>query len=295
MRAVRYGAVDVGSNSCRLLIADLDQYRQLSPVWREMESTRIGEGMHRSTSLLDSAMDKTVACLARFSRKMEEMEVDRRRVVATSAVREASNRAEFQTRVKMECGLELEIISGEEEARLSFLGVSRGLKLATPPLVVDLGGGSTEIIFPDQHILLSIALGAVRAAEAKMEVAQIRASLKELTCFRDRLKTHPLVMVGGAPSSMVAIKKGMVDYRREMIHGERLTFGEIGDLYELLVSLPLEIRRRLPGLQPERADIIDKGALIILIIMEVLGKNELIVSESDILEGMIWSMAEAYS
>ena len=101
-------------------------------------------------------------------------------------------------------------------------------------------------------------------------------------------------MVGGAASTLVAVKKGLIDYRSELVHGERLSRTEIADLYDLLESLPLQLRRRLPGLQPERADIIHKGALIILVIMEVLAKTEIIVSESDILEGLIWSLAVVY-
>jgi len=189
--------------------------------------------------------------------------------------------------------MEIEIISGHEEARLSYAGVMRGLEMDRSPLVVDLGGGSTEFIFPELDMLISVPLGAVRATEAQMSALQIRDSLKELSCFKDRLVNHPLVMVGGAPSTMVAIKKGMLDYRPDQVHGERLSFSEIGDLYELLESLPVELRRRLPGLQAERADIINKGALIMLIIMEVLSKREIIVSESDILQGIIWTLDDA--
>jgi len=289
---MRYGAVDIGTNSCRLLIAEVDQYRQIQPIYQVMETTRIGEGMNGSRLLGEEAMVRTISCLGRFKEQMDKLQVAKFRAVATSAVREAANRAEFEARVERETGMAMEIISGHEEARLSYEGVMRGLELDTSPLVVDLGGGSTEFIFPELDMLISVPLGAVRATEAKMSALQMRDSLKELSCFKDRLDHHPMVMVGGAPSTMVAIKKGMLDYRPDLVHGERLSFAEIGDLYELLESLPLELRRRLPGLQVERADIINKGALIMLIIMEVLGKREIIVSESDILQGIIWSLAD---
>ncbi|NMC27317.1 MAG: Ppx/GppA family phosphatase [Syntrophomonadaceae bacterium] len=292
---MRYGAVDIGTNSCRLLIAEVDRYRQLQPIYQVMETTRIGEGMDGSRLLGEEAMVRTIACLGRFKEQLDKMQVAKYRAVATSAVREAANRAEFEARVALETGMDIEVISGHEEARLSYEGVMRGLELDTSPLVVDLGGGSTEFIFPELDMLISVQLGAVRATAAKMTALQMRDSLKELSCFKDRLVSHPLVMVGGAPSTMVAIKKGMLDYRPDLVHGERLSFAEIGDLYELLESLPLELRRRLPGLQAERADIINKGALIMLIIMEVLGKREIIVSESDILHGIIWSLADADS
>ncbi|MEQ8236587.1 MAG: Ppx/GppA phosphatase family protein [Syntrophomonadaceae bacterium] len=290
---VRYGAVDIGTNSCRLLIAEVDQYRQLQPIYQVMETTRIGEGMDGSRLLGEEAMVRTISCLGGFKEQLDRMQVAKYRAVATSAVREAANRAEFEARAELETGMDIEIISGHEEARLSYEGVMRGLELDTTPLVVDLGGGSTEFIFPDQNILLSVPLGAVRATEAHMHAWEMRDQLTELACFKSRLEHHPLVMVGGAASTMVAIKKGMVDYQPELVHGERLSLAEIGDLYELLESLPLNIRCRLPGLQPERADIINKGALIMLIIMEVLGKREIIVSESDILQGIIWSLADA--
>lgn len=292
---MRYGAVDIGTNSCRLLIAEVDRYRQLQPIYQVMETTRIGEGMDGSRLLGEEAMVRTIACLGRFKEQLDKMQVAKYRAVATSAVREAANRAEFEARVALETGMDIEVISGHEEARLSYEGVMRGLELDTSPLVVDLGGGSTEFIFPELDMLISVQLGAVRATAAKMTALQMRDSLKEISCFKDRLVHHPLVMVGGAPSTMVAIKKGMLDYRPDLVHGERLSFAEIGDLYELLESLPLELRRRLPGLQAERADIINKGALIMLIIMEVLGKREIIVSESDILHGIIWSLADADS
>lgn len=289
---MRYGAVDIGTNSCRLLIAEVDQYRQIQPIYRVMETTRIGEGMDGSGLLGEEAMVRTISCLGGFKGQLDKMQA-KYRAVATSAVREAANRAEFEARVALETGMDIEIISGHEEARLSYEGVIRGLELDASPMVVDLGGGSTEFIFPELDMLISVPLGAVRATVAKMSALQMRDSLKELSCFKDRLVRHPLVMVGGSPSTMVAIKKGMLDYRPELVHGERLSFTEIGDLYELLESLPLELRRRLPGLQVERADIINKGALIMLIIMEVMGKREIIVSESDILQGIIWSLADA--
>lgn len=289
---MRYGAVDIGTNSCRLLVAEVDIYRQLHELYREMETTRIGEGLNRSQLLGEEAMTRTISCLGRFSQILQEQQVDKYWVTATSAVRDAANRAEFVARVRMETGLEVEVISGAEEARLSYEGVIRGLELAVSPLVVDLGGGSTEFIFPEENIVLSIPLGAVRATEADMHAAEMKAGLQELACFKERVARHPLVMVGGAASTMVAIKKGMLDYHREMVHGEVLSRTDIGELYELLEKLPLELRRRLPGLQPERADIINKGALLMLVIMEVLGKRDIIVSESDILEGMIWSLAE---
>lgn len=287
---MRWGAIDIGTNSCRLLIAEVNANNELTPLYADMETTRIGEGINQSARLKEEAIVRTLICLIGFRQRLQEFQVKKYRVIATSAVREASNRLEFTARVLKESGLAVEVISGATEARLSYAGVMRGLELIEAPLVVDLGGGSTEFICPEETILLSVPLGAVRAAEGDMYAADIMESLCPVVALKAQLSRHPMVMVGGAASTLVAVKKGLITYSSALVHGERLSRSEIADLYNLLDRLPLELRRRLPGLQPERADIINKGALIILVIMEVLGKMEIIVSESDILQGLIWSL-----
>jgi len=289
---MRYGAVDIGTNSCRLLIADIKVIKKLHTLCKELDTTRMGEGINETSILKDEAIARTLLCLSHFRDRMQEFRVDRYRVVATSAVREAKNKNDFINLVRTHTGLEVDIIDGYEEARLSYNGVAKGLETLGPPLVVDLGGGSTELICPDQNLMLSLPLGAVRAAEADMGASRIIELLNPLTEFKKILENHPLVMVGGTATSLVAIKKGMVEYDPDCVHGEVLSRGEIGDLYNLLERMPLGLRRRLPGLQPERADIIHKGALIILIIMEVLGHKEITISETDLLEGIIWSMID---
>ncbi|MCX5780265.1 MAG: Ppx/GppA family phosphatase [Firmicutes bacterium] len=287
---MRWGAIDIGTNSCRLLIAEVNANNELTPLYADMETTRIGEGLNQSASLKEEAIVRTIICLIGFRKRLQEFHVKDYRVIATSAVRDASNRLEFTARVLKESGLAVEVISGATEARLSYAGVMRGLELIEAPLVVDLGGGSTEFICPEETVLLSVPLGAVRAAEGDIYAADIMEVLRPVVALKAQLSRHPLVMVGGAASTLVAVKKGLITYSPELVHGECLSRSEIADLYDLLDSLPLELRRRLPGLQPERADIITKGALIILVIMEVLGKMEIVVSESDILQGLIWSL-----
>ncbi|MEA4924809.1 MAG: Ppx/GppA phosphatase family protein [Syntrophomonadaceae bacterium] len=287
---MRYGAVDIGTNSCRLLIAEKPSNQKVITLCKELDTTRMGEGITRASILKDEAIARTVSCLKHFRDRMREFRVDKHRVVATSAVREAGNREEFRKRVKTEVGLDIDIIDGYEEARLSYDGVIKGLNIPGSPLVVDLGGGSTEFICLDQKLVLSLPVGAVRAAEADMGAARIIEILNPLTKLNQDLRNQLLIMVGGTATSLVAIKKGLVKYDPEYVQGEILSRGEIGDLYNLLESMPLTLRRRLPGLQPERADIIHKGTLIILVIMEVLGHKEIIVSDTDLLEGIIWSM-----
>jgi exopolyphosphatase/guanosine-5'-triphosphate,3'-diphosphate pyrophosphatase len=287
---MRYGAVDIGTNSCRLLIAEADAEQGLNPLHKEMDITRIGEGVSQSGLISAEAMHRTLLTLSRFQEKMQEHGVEKYRAIATSAVREARNGDEFVLRAWEQSMMKVDIVNGEAEAGLSYMGVKQSLKLERSPLVVDLGGGSTEFICPEENLLLSIALGAVRATEANMYAAQIGQLLIPLGKIKERFENHPLVLVGGTATTLVSLKLGLEGYNAELVHGAILSRPEIGDLYNLLARMPLALRRRLPGLQSERADIINQGALIVLIIMEVLGKKEIIVSESDLLQGIIWSL-----
>lgn len=288
-----YGAVDIGTNSCRLLIAQINDDNKPITAYKALETTRMGEGMNQSRFLNKEAIDRTLLCLSHFREKLQEYRIDKYRTIATSAIREAENRDDFIYRVRAQTGIKVDVVNGEEEASLSYEGVVKGLDLPNPPLVVDLGGGSTEFICPDQTLLLSVPIGAVKATEADMTASQIIELLKPLAEYKQQLRNHPLVIVGGTATSLVAIQKGLIEYDAEKVHGEILNRGAIGDLYNLLERMPLALRRRLPGLQPERADIINKGALIILVIMEILGHKEMIVSETDLLEGIIWSLVES--
>lgn len=285
---MRYGAVDIGTNSCRLLIAEADAEKGLNPLHKELDTTRIGEGVNHSGLISADAMERTIVTLRRFQEKMQEYGVEKHRAIATSAVREARNGDDFVRRAWEESRMKVDIVKGEEEAGLSYLGVKQGLKLERSPLVVDLGGGSTEFICPEEKLLLSLPMGAVRATEADMYAAQIGELLAPLGKIKDQLLNRPLVLVGGTASTLAAVKLGMEEYNAELVHGAVLSRAEIGDLYNLLERMPISLRRRLPGLQPERADIINKGTLIVLVIMEVLGEKEIIVSESDLLQGIIY-------
>lgn len=292
---MNYGAIDIGTNSCRLLIAETIGAGRLDTITRLVETTRVGEGVNHSGNMTNEAMERTIDCLQRFAGLLRLNQVDSLRMVATSAVREAGNRQEFLELVLERTGMRVDVLSGEEEANLSYLGVIRGLRLTRSPLVVDLGGGSTEFVCPDIDLRLSVPVGAVRAAEDDMSGDQVFRQLQVLGEWTEStgrgLTGRPLVFVGGTASSLVAIKKGLPEYRPELVHGEVLSRAEIADLYELLEALPLELRRRLPGLQPERADIINKGAMIMMVIMDTLAIGEITVSETDLLDGIIWSLA----
>lgn len=288
---MRYAAIDAGSNSCRLLIADMDN-GELIPVFQDLQSTRLGQGVDTSHRLGTEAMERTLSCLMNYTALIKHYNANACRAVATSAMREAVNQKDFQAMVKDACNLVLEVISGNEEARLSYQGVKEGLTMEKVPLVVDLGGGSCEFRMEEEneHFSLSLPLGAVRATEAELSVVDIKDILAPVAASSGRLKAYPLVLVGGTATTLVAIKLALQVYDAQQVHGQILNRREVADIYDMLMLMPLNLRRRLPGLQPERADIIPAGARIVLLIMDVLGRQEIRVSESDILEGIIRQM-----
>lgn len=285
---MRKAAIDIGTNSCRLLIADVDEGRY-EVIRREINTTRLGQGVDARGLLAPEAISRTVSCLREFKQMIKEDGVEWYRAVATSAVREAANRDEFIEIALRECEMKVDIIDGAEEADLSYRGVICGLSLNDSPLVVDLGGGSCEFILSDGEtdLSMSLPLGAVRATEAGYNAGEIVKRLSPLLPFREKLKVHPLVFVGGTATTLVAVRLALPEYDSRLVHGQTLSLNEIRDVYELLSSLPLKLRQRLPGLQPERADIIPAGALIVLEIMMFLGQGQIMVSESDILDGII--------
>lgn len=287
-----YAAIDLGTNSCRLLIAAMEE--KLVPVARDLKTTRLGEGLTESGLISDHAIQRTLQCLNEFKKTMEHYQVKGYRIVATNAVREAANQQDFVQQVRQQTGLGIDVITSEEEAHLSYSGVMGGLALNAPPLVVDLGGGSTEFMYYEgrRRYWTSLPLGAVRATEASMSAVEIVQRLHPVVIHKDRFENSSLVFVGGTATTAVAMKLAMDEYRPELVHGQVLTRAELTDLYNLVERLPQGVLRRLPGLQPERADIIGRGLLIVLLIVDCLGKTEIIVSESDLLEGIIRELAK---
>lgn len=283
--ALRYAVIDLGTNSCRLLIGEGCGDR-IIPIYRTLETTRLGEKMQACLAISEAAMLRTGEALNKFKAIMQEYEVEKYRVIATSAVREAVNQKDFINFVKENCNINVEVISGEEEARFSYQGVIASLNLDISPLVVDLGGGSTEIIHVD-NIFLSLPIGAVKAYEAGMSAADMAMVLKPMDKYKAVLGAHPLVVVGGTATTLVAMKYSLGEYSREKIHGQVLLYDEIKALYRKLEGMPIASRRQLAGLQAERADIITSGILILLTIMETFGHGEIIVSEGDLMDAII--------
>ncbi|MDD2620689.1 MAG: Ppx/GppA phosphatase family protein [Syntrophomonadaceae bacterium] len=287
---MKYAAIDIGTNSCRLLIASMQKDR-LTAVCKRIETTRLGEGLKPGGKISVQAIERSIKCLEDFKSNILEHQVQSFRAVATSALREAANGQELLDEAKDRLDLNIEIIDGEEEAELSYQGVMSSLQLDNLPLVVDLGGGSTEFIIKgDKSISLSLPVGAVRASENDMKAVDIAAALAPLSGYNNILLDNPLVFVGGTATTLVAIKNSFEVYDSKLVHGQILKRVEIADIYNMLERMSLKLRKRLPGLQPERADIIPKGTMIVLLIMDLLAKEKIIVSDCDLLEGMVWRM-----
>lgn len=285
---MKYAVIDIGTNSCRLLIAELVN-NKICPIYRTLITTRLGENIKDTTLLSDAALNRTVDALNEFHNIMKSYEVNSYRAIATSAVREADNKAEFVRIVQAKCNINVDVISGEEEAFLSYLGVKHSLELEQAPVVIDLGGGSTEIIYEDKFFS-SIPIGAVKVLEYNCSAYDIKDAFKILVDKKTDFNLNPLSFVGGTATSLVALKYAMEEYDANLVHGQVLTRSEIVDLYNMLEMTPLSLRKRLPGLQPERADIITGGTLIMLIIMDILGKGEIVVSGSDLMEGVVLTL-----
>jgi len=288
-----FGAIDVGTNSIRMLVAEM-QDNQIIPRQYKLQTTRIGQGVGNSRYLLPTAIDRTIRVLQEYSAEMNQIGVDGLRTVATSAVREAENSSEFLNEADR-IGLNVEVISGEAEAQLSFVGVTRGLTGVTDPTVLDIGGGSTEFIWAEQGRLqvFSVPVGAVRLTENPLvSLGTQKLWLKVFEQLLTRKQTS-LVGVGGTVTTLAAIEQRLAVYQPELVHGFILQRQVVRRILECLSSLPLQERQRVVGLQPERADIIIAGSTLLLEIMERMGKSEVIVSESDLLQGLIWSLADS--
>jgi exopolyphosphatase/guanosine-5'-triphosphate,3'-diphosphate pyrophosphatase len=285
----------VGTNSCRLLVADVTE-NNLNQRLKRVVTTRIGENLQLTGWLKPQAIERTIDCLNQFVEEMRRWQVQEFMVVATSAVRDAYNRDDFLVLAQERIGLNIKVLTGEREGQLSYLGAKRGLNLKVKPIVVDVGGGSTEIIYEKRKtIVSSFSVGAVRATESDWDETTIKQLLSPGITATINPNRAPLVLVGGTATSLVALKKGMIEYDPLQVQGETITVAEIAQLYEMLSSLTLAQRMQLPGLQPERADIVLKGILIIKVIMEILNKEQAIVSDSDLLEGIVWTLVEEYS
>ena len=289
-----FAAVDIGTNSCRLKIAKIEEGK-LIVLGQELETTRLGKGFYENRKLQADALERTINCLSRYKQIMYRYEVGVYRIVATSAVREAENGIAFIELLAEKLNLKADLINGYEEADLSYLGVKKGLNLSDGIIVVDLGGGSTEFIWLGEQggiCIHSLPLGVIRVYELGTSRAEIVETLEPLKPFATELMKNPWVFVGGTATTLAAMSQQLTIYNLAAVHGFSLDVQEVERLWVMLNGLTVDERKTLPGLQSERADIIPAGAGIIHVLMKYFNKEKIIISESDIMDGIIWKLAQ---
>lgn len=313
MKPVRTAGVDIGTNSVRILVADVaasgDSIR-LHILHRLMNITRLGQGVDESGSLNREAIERTAAVLREYRALMREDEVEAWEVAATSAARDAANGDKFMSIVEEIMGLRPRMLSGSEEANLSFLGATYDLGELLPAgeavLVVDIGGGSTELVVGRDGAILeksSVDVGCVRMSERFLEHdPPLQRELEEMEEFVSSLLapqaeriTHwaPRLMVGlaGTVTTLSGLAQGLQRYDGDAVHHSWLIFREVQELYARLHRLPLAERKSFMRLEPGRADVIVGGTGVLLVLMRELGQERLLVSEKDILDGLAISAA----
>ena len=306
-RAMRFAGVDIGTLTCRLLIADLLPGGRLREVRSERRILRLGEGVDQTKQLSVTAMDRVLQCLREWREMIAASSVDAAAVVATSAVRDAANREEFLDRVKREAGFEVEVISGEEEARRTMLGIRSGLPIGvTNVLALDIGGGSTEFILdrPGQKpIVQSIDIGVVRLCERLLhhdpptdeEVRQacewIERGTKAAIAGMGNYQTATFVGTAGTVTSLAAMAQKLPAYEPARIHNYQLQLSTIQEIEQTLLSRKKADRVGLPGLERGREEVIAAGAIIIRTIMETQGMSSVLVSDLGLREGVLIDLA----
>lgn len=287
---VRMAAIDIGTSATRLLVADVSG-EKVKTVETKRVTTRLGEGINDRV-LLPAAMERTLEAVAACHAVSLDLRAERVVVAATSAVRDAVNRSVFLEMVGQRLGLPVQVLSGEEEAFLSYRGVLAGLPVdvdAHSTAVMDVGGGSTELIWRDNGRLhcVSVNAGAVRMTGSGWSEEQLAELLAPALKSLREARVNCLAGVGGTVTTLAALEQSLSVYDPERIHGYRLTAAAVRRIYTMLQSLSVTERKKLPGLQPDRADIIAAGTAIVKTVLEGSGLPGLIVSERGILHGLL--------
>jgi exopolyphosphatase/guanosine-5'-triphosphate,3'-diphosphate pyrophosphatase len=277
-------AIDQGTNTTRLVVGDVHD-GLLDELHRESRITRLGEGVDARGKLLPAPIARVRNVLSDYRRTAESLGAERTLLVATSAVRDAENGEAFLGEIEWSYGFVTRLLSGAEEAELTRRGVG---ELGSATLLVDIGGGSTELVLGDFHT--SLPVGSVRFTERHGDSAA--ASIDAARGLLPRLEPEDAVGVAATITSLAALDLGLEDYDRERVHGHVLTRDGAYAQLERLAALPLEERRRVPALEPERAPVIVAGAAILVAILDTYGLGAIRVSERDILDGAALAAAE---
>lgn len=301
----RVAAIDCGTNSIRLLIADISDgnFREIA---RTMEIVRLGEGVDKNKSFDPKAIERTLKAVSEFSEEIKRRGASVIRFCATSATRDAENRALFVDGVKQILGIEPEVISGDEEARLSFMGAVRELHPSDAPfLVVDIGGGSTEFVYGDSKVSAakSVNIGCVRMSERHFKSApvaeedieraiiDIDRAIDEAGRYVPLKSARTLVAVAGTATTVAAAALELESYDRYSIHQSRISSQKVAEISKHFLEMKREELAALGYMHPGRVDVIAAGALVLDRIMKAVGLSEFVASESDILDGIAWSLA----
>ncbi|MFG2354575.1 exopolyphosphatase [Streptomyces sp. NPDC048521] len=311
----RVAAVDCGTNSIRLLVADANpETGELVELDRRMTIVRLGQGVDRTGRLAPEALERTFAACREYAEIIKEHGADKLRFVATSASRDAENRDDFVRGVLDILGVEPEVITGDREAEFSFTGATEELKgrddLAKPYLVVDIGGGSTEFVVGEDHVRAarSVDVGCVRMTERHLvhdgevsdppteeQIAAMRADIEAALDLAEQTvplrEAHTLVGLAGSVTTVSAIAQELPEYDSARIHHSRISRDRVREITEWLLRSTHAERAAVPSMHPGRVDVIGAGALVLLAIMERIGAEEVVVSEHDILDGIAWSVA----
>jgi exopolyphosphatase / guanosine-5'-triphosphate,3'-diphosphate pyrophosphatase len=306
--AMRLAAMDVGTNSTRLLVADVDGGRVVAEHDRETIITRLGKGVDRTGRLDPAALRRTLDVLAGYAATCRRLGVQHRRVVATSATRDAGNRQEFLDGVRALLGVEAEVLSGREEAATAYRGATHDLPGGGRTLVVDIGGGSTELILGASighpEAMVSLDLGCVRLYERHLhsdpptaaEVAALRADaaaqLAGVTETLDPASAERVVGVAGTITTVTAIGLGLDAYDPARIHRAALSAAEIAGVAEKLAAMTVAERAAIPVMAKGREDVIAAGALLLDELVRTFGFQRVIASETDILDGVLLGLAD---
>lgn len=296
--ALRLAAIDIGTNSVRLLVAEVQDGR-IKPIIRKLITTRLGEGLVLRRALPENGKEKTAHAVLTLQKTAVEHDAGTIQLFGTSALREARDGRRFARELSCTTGLCVRILSAEEEAMLSYTGVKETLLMESGTVVFDLGGGSCELIWPegDRTRIESLKIGAVYLFEkfahhdppTEEEMDSAREHIRGLV-GRFHLHGRPVVGLGGTVTNLAALAMGMTEYDAKRVHGYRLTRETVLHLLDKMMRVPLAERLLLPGIQADRADIMPVGTVVVNEILQVCQAAHLTVSEGDILVGCIYSL-----
>ncbi|MCX6451456.1 MAG: Ppx/GppA phosphatase family protein [Actinobacteria bacterium] len=303
---MRVAAIDCGTNSIRLLIADIDgdNFRE---VHRDMEIVRLGQGVDATGKFDPEAIERTLTATKKYAEVIASKGVEKVRFCATSATRDAANRDIFIDGVREILGIEPEVIAGTEEAALSFMGATKGLTHAEKPfLVVDIGGGSTEFVLGGEQVdfAKSVNIGCVRMSERHFKkqppgAESIQSAIKDIdeaiadAAFIVPLKeSKTLIAVAGTATTVAAAALGLSEYDRHAIHLSRVSAQKVIEVAQMFGLMSREEISALGYMHPGRVDVIAAGSLVLSRVMLATGATEFVASESDILDGMAWALTQ---